>query len=168
MGRPSANETWIIELGGAVIDKKECVGNDKVSPLEMLIYCLWVADYGMRNAGDLETARDLYADFQKEAASLSRNLNLHATHRAFALPEAELEDQYFELFDEICDEIQCKINNKESGNKHEDLRALQKQIISDVMLADLNPGPNNPLANESLGARVEVKIKPEKPWWRFW
>ena len=47
-----------------------------LSPVERLVYCLWVADYGMRNAGDLDTARDLYPDFQREAVELARELGM--------------------------------------------------------------------------------------------
>ncbi len=91
--------------GGAVIQKNARTGVGSLSALERLIYCLWVADYGMRNAGDLDTAHDLYADFQTEAAQLSQELGLQATRAAFALPSAILQREYFEPFDEICDEI---------------------------------------------------------------
>lgn len=36
-----------------------------LTPLDELIYCLWVTGYGMRNAGDLDAARDLYKPFQE-------------------------------------------------------------------------------------------------------
>ena len=105
MSVPSANETWIIEAGDAVIQKKAHEGVDGLAPLERLIYCLWVADYGMRNAGDLDTAHDLYADFQKEGAQLAKDLSLQATQEAFVLSKEDLQRQYFERFDGICDEI---------------------------------------------------------------
>jgi hypothetical protein len=53
MGSPSENETWLMETGDAIIRKK---ARYKIDDWETLVYCLWVADYGMRNAGDLETA----------------------------------------------------------------------------------------------------------------
>ena len=62
------NETWIIEAGDAVIQKRAEQGDDALTPLERLIHCLWVADYGMRNAGDLITAGDVYPSFHDEAA----------------------------------------------------------------------------------------------------
>ena len=105
MSAPTSNETWLIEAGDAVIQKKAREGTGSLSPVERLIYCLWVADYGMRNAGDLDTAQDLYAHFQTEAARLAQDLDLQATHDAFALPTADLQGQYFERFEEICDEI---------------------------------------------------------------
>ena len=106
MSAPTANETWIIDAGDAVIQKKARDGIGTLSASERLIYCLWVADYGMRNAGDLDTARDVYADFQTEAARLAGELGFQATHRAFALPTADLQREYFDRFEEICDEIQ--------------------------------------------------------------
>src|SRR5262245_10503129 len=96
------NETWIIEAGDAVIQRQ---GAAHLTPLERLIYCVWVADYGMRNAGDLAVARDLYEPFREEALRLSQELGLSATSSAFALVPAELERQYFERFDAICDEL---------------------------------------------------------------
>ena len=105
MCAPSFNETWIIEAGDAVILKQAREGIGSLSPLERLTYCVWVADYGMRNAGDLDTAHHVYANFQTEAAQLAHALRLQATHDAFALPTADLQLQYFERFDKICDEI---------------------------------------------------------------
>ena len=60
MAVPSDNETWVIEAGDTVIRKITCSSIECLSPWEMLVYCLWVADYGMRNAGDLDTAADVY------------------------------------------------------------------------------------------------------------
>jgi hypothetical protein len=96
------NDSWIIEAGDAIIQRRGAAG---LTPLERLIYCVWVADYGMRNAGDLTTARDLYEPFHEEALQLSQALGLKVTHSAFALAPAELERQYFERFDAICDEL---------------------------------------------------------------
>jgi hypothetical protein len=73
--------------------------------VERLIYCLWVADYGMRNAGDLNTARDVYANFQTQGARLARELGLQTTQRVFALPTAQLQRSFLASFEEMCDEI---------------------------------------------------------------
>ena len=88
-----------------VITKKATVGFEGLEPRERLIYCLWVADYGMRNAGDLDTARDLYPNFQDEALGLARSLGLTYTAESFELPPAKLEDLYFERFERICNEV---------------------------------------------------------------
>ena len=81
---PTDNDSWILDVGLVVIQKMSQTGDGSLAAVEKLIYCLWVADYGMRNAGDFDTARDVYADFQTEAARLSQELGLKVTHSAFA------------------------------------------------------------------------------------
>lgn len=102
---PTDNETWIIEAGDAVISKKASGGIQCLSPLERLIYCLWVADYGMRNAGDLDTACDIYPAFQSEAVELATQLGMPKTKRTFEMPKSALEYAYLARFEEICGEV---------------------------------------------------------------
>jgi len=101
-------ETWIVEVGGDVIEKEAAHGRAALTPLEKLIYCVWVADYGMRNAGDLLTASDVYSQFQEQAASLALELGMPRTHAAFALPTTDLEGRYFDLLSGVVDEIDAK------------------------------------------------------------
>ncbi len=102
------NESWIIDAGDKVIQKRAAQGPAALEPIDRLNYCLWVADYGMRNAGDLSTASDVHADFQTEATELAEELKLTTTQSAFALPRDELEQRYLQLFDAICEEICAK------------------------------------------------------------
>jgi hypothetical protein len=99
------NENWIVEAGDAVVRSRVDLGPANVKSLDLLIYCLWVADYGMRNAGDLDTAGDLYAPFHDEGLRTSKELGLTETHSFFALSLKDLEQQYFERFDIVCNEI---------------------------------------------------------------
>ncbi len=101
-------ESWVVEVGGDVVEKKAAEGWAALSSLEKLIFCLWVADYGMRNAGDLETAADVYEPFQREAASLALELDAPYTLAAFSLPTAELERRYMDLFGDIVDELKAR------------------------------------------------------------
>ena len=101
------NEDWIIEVGDEIIQKKADQGKEKLSKWETLVYCLWVADYGMRNAGDLDTAQDLYADFKREGLEIALTLGLKITEAAFALNKRELETRYFDVFDRMCDEVKA-------------------------------------------------------------
>jgi hypothetical protein len=110
MSAPTDNESWIVERGDAVIQRKAARGFNSLTPLERLIYCLWVADYGMRNAGDLVTASDIHASFQTEGALLAKQLGLNLATTAFVLPTAILQNRYFDLFDGICDEIRALEN----------------------------------------------------------
>jgi len=98
-------ETWIVEAGDRVIEKKAEYGEESLTPFERLTYCLWVADYGMRNAGDLETAEGLHAGFQREAAAVAAGLGLPLCRSAFELPTAELEKRYFDLVALIVGEL---------------------------------------------------------------
>jgi len=102
---PIDNETWIIEDGDTVIRKIAEHGSAILLPIELLIYCLWVADYGMRNAGDLETAADLFPDFQTHARRIGHELNLPVTSEVFSMTRDELERGYFQRFDDLCNEI---------------------------------------------------------------
>jgi hypothetical protein len=105
MNAHTENEGWIVERGGDVVDKKAQAGEANLSSWERLVYCLWVTDYMMRNAGDFANAIDLYPSFQSDAKDLSRKLSLIVTHEAFSLPQADLQRQYFDRFEAICDEI---------------------------------------------------------------
>ena len=99
-------ETWLVEgEGDRVIQKKAAEGAQSLTRLEQLTYDLWVADYGMRNAGDLETAVDLHPSFQEEAALIASELGLAKTAEAFRLPQSDFEACYFERFNAICSEI---------------------------------------------------------------
>jgi hypothetical protein len=99
------NETWIIETGDAVIQKKARVGINALSPWEALVYCVWVADYGMRNAGELDTAQGVYSGFHLDARRFAAELSLRLTHDAFTLPKGDLESQCFDRFDAMIEEI---------------------------------------------------------------
>jgi hypothetical protein len=99
------NATWLVEAGSAVIDKKARDGPHSLTPWESLVYCLWVADYSMRNAGDLDAARDIRTDFQSEGARIAKFLELPITHASFSLPPSALESDYFARFDALCQEV---------------------------------------------------------------
>lgn len=100
------SETWVIEAGDRVIQKKAIVGFEHLSDWERLVYSLWVADYGMRNAGNLDTAKDVFPEFQSVARGAAERLALPLTYEAFALAPHALAERYFELFEAVCDEIQ--------------------------------------------------------------
>jgi hypothetical protein len=101
------NETWVIEAGDRVIQKKARAGVERLSPWEKLVYCLWVADYGMRNAGDLDTAAEVYPQFHLDAKRMAEALSLPISHEAFSLSQGDLEREYFDRFEAICIEIRA-------------------------------------------------------------
>jgi hypothetical protein len=99
------NETWLIEEGDRVIQKKARSGVESLTTWERLVYALWVADYGMRNAGDLDTAKDVCAEFQLMARSASAELLLTLTGELVSKEAGAIAAVYFDLFDTICDEV---------------------------------------------------------------
>lgn len=104
---PTDNETWLIDTGDDIIRKKAEQGRNAMTACERLVYCVWVADYSLRNAGDLLTAADLYAPFRSEAEHLAEDLSLPKIKAAFSLPVKELERAYFDAFEDICAELQA-------------------------------------------------------------
>jgi hypothetical protein len=100
------NEAWLIDAGDAVVGAMDRAGFKSLGdPRDRLIYCLWVADYGMRNAGDLVSAGDVHATFQTDALEAALELRLPYAMAAFSLPVPELQARYFDLFDSVCDEL---------------------------------------------------------------
>ena len=112
---PTDNEAWLIETGGLVIEKMSTGGVAALSAWEKLLYCLWVTDYGMRNAGDLGAAADVYADYKSEALRQACTLGLEATRGAFAMSDRQLAQVYFEMFEAICDEVRQAQGNTNLG-----------------------------------------------------
>ena len=104
-GQHRDNEAWIVDQGGDIVEKKARSGLPSLSDWEHVVYCLWVADYMMRNAGDFANAQDLYPSFQTEGAARARKLGLKLTEQAFGLPGERLQNEYFDRFEAICDEI---------------------------------------------------------------
>jgi hypothetical protein len=101
----SESESWVVERGGAVVAKRAQVGTAGLSDWERLVYCLWVADYMMRNAGDFANAVDMYPTFQKDAQQFAQRLGLASTYEAFSLSQQNLQKEYFDRFEQICNEL---------------------------------------------------------------
>jgi hypothetical protein len=99
------NETWLIDATEPVLRKIADRGYDSLSALERLIRCLWLADYGMRNAGDLATASDRFWPLLEHGRIAATQLGLQRSMAAFSLSARELEQHYFDLFDGVCEEI---------------------------------------------------------------
>jgi hypothetical protein len=105
MARPSDNETWIIETGDVIIQKQHRHGDASLSNWERLVYCLWVADYGIRNAGDFDAARQVEPTFESMGLRLAHLLQLPLASALFALSESKWLDEYDERFDLVCEEL---------------------------------------------------------------
>lgn len=101
------NETWLLDAGHRVVEKMTAEGYSSLIALDRLIYCLWAADYGMRNAGDLETTADLHPTCLDNGKAAAQELALPRSAAAFSLSPEELEPAYFRLFDEVVSEIRA-------------------------------------------------------------
>lgn len=102
---PFSNESWLVEAGGDVVEKRAKAGASALSARDSLLYWFWWGDYMMRNAGDFGNAVALEKDFQREIVSHARELGLSYTEETLSLPLSELEKQYFDRFEAVCDEI---------------------------------------------------------------
>jgi len=99
MSAPSENESWVVERGGDVVEKMDGAGVGSLSTWERLLYCIWVADYMMRNAGDFANAAVMYPDFQSDAKLFARELSLPVICETFSLSQQQLQQEYFERFE---------------------------------------------------------------------
>lgn len=99
------NQTWVIEAGHEVLEQEATAGFSSLTAAERLLYCLWVADYSMRNGGDLATAEDVDKQFQEKGLAAAQELTLTKCIEAFSLARENFELRYFELFYTLCEEI---------------------------------------------------------------
>jgi hypothetical protein len=111
MPTSSDNETWLVETGDAIIGKKTREGADRLSPWETLVHRVWVCDYAMRNAGDLDVAEDLCPGFHAEARRISGESGLPVTHATFSLANADLEREWIDRFDAVVEELRGRLRS---------------------------------------------------------
>jgi len=102
---PPDYESWLIDEAESVIRRKASVSLACMSPWERALYCLWVADYSVRNAGDLQAAYDLEADFKSAGLQAALALRLPAVSALFSLDDREFLRRYLATFDSICREL---------------------------------------------------------------
>ncbi|HPD46236.1 MAG TPA: hypothetical protein P5279_04130 [Anaerohalosphaeraceae bacterium] len=105
MNAHTKNQSWIVDRGGLIIEKEARSGLESLNDWERLVYCVWVTDYMLRNAGDFANAAAMHRAFQADGKRLARQLSLPATCKAFSLSQRRLQREYFDRFEEICNEI---------------------------------------------------------------
>jgi len=99
------NEDWVLQEGSIAVQQKALHGIQCMDPRTLLIYALWVCDYGMRNAGDLLPALDIFPDVLKAGKRSADTLEIVVARKLFGLDKDQFENMYFEKFDSVCDEI---------------------------------------------------------------
>ncbi len=104
------NETWLIEVGDEIIEKKASSGYEKLSMLERSIYCLWVLDYAVRNSGGLGQIEDLHSSALVELLSSAESQNWKRVESLVSGSENEPEfcEKYYEQFDLACNELRSQ------------------------------------------------------------
>lgn len=103
----SDNETWLLDIGDEVIRKKAAVGYDTLSSMEKAIYCLWVIDYAVRNAGDLSALADLHPSAIDELMSFALSTHNDTLRQLLqgGKDDAEFCERYYAHFESVCNEI---------------------------------------------------------------
>jgi len=115
MNNHTPNQSWVVDRGGGVIDKKALVGIDGLDDWERLVYCLWVTDYMMRNAGDFLNAEVMYPTFQSDAKQFAKKLGLVLTEETFSLSRHKLQREYLGRFEAMCEEIKSAEKKNTKG-----------------------------------------------------
>jgi hypothetical protein len=105
---PFDYESWLLDATEPVLRREIEVGASALAGWERALYCLWVADYSMRNAGDLGSAYDLASDFKSAGLAAARTTDLRAMASLFELDDVEFARQYAGSFDEVCRELLAK------------------------------------------------------------
>ncbi|MFN8609757.1 MAG: hypothetical protein U0931_19615 [Vulcanimicrobiota bacterium] len=101
-------ESWLLDEGERVAELKAAHGLEQLSKLDLLLYCLWVGDYSLRNAGDLEAGEQLLPGWLPRLVELARELGLDGVASFFEkLPAAGSDafDLYWDHFDQLCQEV---------------------------------------------------------------
>lgn len=100
-------ESWLLDEGDKVVESKARLGLEKLSKADQLLYCLWVGDYSLRNAGDLESGDQLLPGWLPRLVELANELGLTKVEKFFReLPSAGKSafDLYWDHFAELCQE----------------------------------------------------------------
>ncbi|MPW29603.1 hypothetical protein F9L16_11430 [Agarivorans sp. B2Z047] len=97
------NETWLIELGDDVIEKKAEIGIEALTDYEKSVYCLWVIDYSIRNSGTLDALDDIYPEAISEFDSLTGKNNWLSKSSIKDISSSE--EAYYNNFEELCNEF---------------------------------------------------------------
>lgn len=101
-------ESWLLDEGDKVVERKAEIGLEQLSEADQLLYCLWVADYSLRNAGDLESGNQLLPGWLARLVELAARLGLSGVESFFReLPAAGggAFDLYWEHFSQLCQEV---------------------------------------------------------------
>jgi hypothetical protein len=100
-------ETWLIHVGGGVIDKKSTQGGEALTSIETAIYDLWLIDYAVRNSGNFGPLEDMQSNAidSLHAFSIANDLPTLASWLSQANNEAMFCETYHHHFAGACLEL---------------------------------------------------------------
>jgi hypothetical protein len=100
-------ETWLIDVGGGVIDKKSSQGGEALTSIETAIYDLWLIDYAVRNSGSFGPLEDMQSNAidSLHAFSIANDLPTLASWLSQANDEAKFCETYHHHFAGACLEL---------------------------------------------------------------
>jgi hypothetical protein len=104
-------ETWLLETGDEIIEKRAEQGEASLSRPEHAIYCMWALDYAVRNAGSLDALEDVHETAIEDLAAFARaeKIGVLSALLDMAADEEAFIDAYYEQFDAACTELRrCK------------------------------------------------------------
>lgn len=100
-------ETWLLDVGDTIIDKKAKSSYESLRPIEQAIYCMWVVDYAVRNSGTFGPIEDIHPASLVELAEFSTRNNL--VHLSALIADSDDEEffceSYYQRFDEACGDL---------------------------------------------------------------
>ncbi|HXQ36547.1 MAG TPA: hypothetical protein VN843_21220 [Anaerolineales bacterium] len=101
------NETWLIEEGAKIIEKKSSEGFNSLSSLEKAVYDFWVIDYSVRNSGTLVPMRELSENSISRLKEFAEDNNFHYLYSILKLANDENTfcKTYYQSFDNACKEL---------------------------------------------------------------
>ncbi|TAA42571.1 hypothetical protein [Corallincola spongiicola] len=97
------NETWLIEFGDDVIEKKAELGIEALTDYEKVVYCFWVIDYSIRNSGTLDAIEDIYPEAISEFEALAGKN--HWLSKFNIKEVSSSEEAYYRNFEVFCSEL---------------------------------------------------------------
>lgn len=100
-------ETWLLEAGDEIIEKRTEQGEASLSPPEHAIYCMWALDYAVRNAGSLDALEDVHETAIEDLAAFARTQKIGVLSALLdmAADEEAFIDAYYVQFDAACTEL---------------------------------------------------------------
>lgn len=125
MNRHSENQRWLNECGTLVIQKKLREGVARLDGWEHLVYNVWYTDFMLKTIGRIDEKPSAHPRFRDEAIAISSKLKLTVTADTFRLSIGQLNSEFNERFDAVCDELRYA---KRTANQQSAPQVISKEV----------------------------------------